>query len=83
MKILEGKLKPNIIYLIDIALIVLRQDELARIQSAIEGHPLLRALNLSSLPTKKSEEFLFVLTGHGRYQPPAVLLRTHLRKNLL
>jgi len=37
MKVLKGKWKPNIIYLIDIALIVLRHNELAWIQSTVEG----------------------------------------------
>ena len=37
MKILRGKLKPNILHLIDISLIVARNDELAKIQSIVEG----------------------------------------------
>jgi len=37
MKILKGKLKPNIVRFINISLIVLRHDELAQIQSTVEG----------------------------------------------
>jgi len=37
MKILRGELKPNILYLIDIFLIVPCNDELAKIQSVVEG----------------------------------------------
>ncbi len=37
MKIPKGELKPNILYLIDISAIVLLNDELAQIQSAVGG----------------------------------------------
>jgi len=37
MKIFKGKLKPNIVRFINISLIVLRHDELAKIQSIVEG----------------------------------------------
>jgi len=36
MKILNGELEPNIVHLIDISLIVLRNDEPAQIQSPVE-----------------------------------------------
>jgi len=37
MKTLKGDWKPNIMHLIDISIILLRHDELARIQSAVKG----------------------------------------------
>jgi|GEM_PF-4351068 len=36
MKIIRGELKPNILHLIDISLIVLRNGDLAQIQSVVE-----------------------------------------------
>jgi len=50
MKILKGELKPNIVHLIDISIIVLRNNERVRVQSAVE------CLRIYHLYTPKKSE---------------------------
>jgi|GEM_PF-2488832 len=54
MKTLRGELKPNIIHLIDISLIALRNDDQALVQSAVECLKIYHLYPQKSLKNQKN-----------------------------